>query len=98
MFALSLVVELEIKPQHWEDFLDRARIHRANILANEKGVERFDILVSEEAAHTVYLYETYVDQAALDLHFETPYMKEYQEITADWVAKRKRALCRNASV
>ena len=93
MNTLSLVVELEIKPEHWDAFLARAKTHRNNVFANEAGVDRFDILVSQDTDHTVYLYEAYADQAALDLHFSTAYLKEYIEDTGPWIAKRKRTLC-----
>ena len=93
MNTLSLVVELEIKPEYWDDFLARAKTHRSNVFANETGVDRFDILVSQDTDYTVYLYEAYADQAALDLHFATSYLQEYIEDTGPWIAKRKRTLC-----
>lgn len=90
MNEISLVVELEIKPENWDQFLARAKQHRANVFANEEGVDRFDILVSQDEDYKVFLYEAYADQAALDLHFGTPYMAEYMEDTAPWIAARKR--------
>ncbi len=94
MSRLVLLVELEIKPGQMDAFLARAREHRANVLANEPGCERFDLLAPEASGDTVFLYEVYADQAALDTHFGTEYMKEYLEDTGPMVAGRQRRLCR----
>jgi quinol monooxygenase YgiN len=97
MSTFALVVELELKPDQKEAFLARARRHREIVLAEEAGCHRFDLLVPEENGETVFLYEVYADQAALDAHFETPYMKQYLEDTGPMVAKRVRRLCRLAN-
>ena len=47
-----------------------------------------EIVLAEEAG---------CHQAALDAHFETPYMKQYLEDTGPMVAKRVRRLCRLAN-
>lgn len=93
MSTFALVVELELKPGTRDAFLARARTHRETVLANEAGCERFDLLTPEEDGNTVFLYEVYADQAALDTHFETPYMKQYLEDTGPMVANRVRRLC-----
>jgi quinol monooxygenase YgiN len=93
MSTFALVVELELKPGQMDAFLARARTHRDTVLAKEAGCERFDLLTPREAGNTVFLYEVYADQAALDAHFETPYMKQYLEDTGPMVASRVRRLC-----
>ena len=93
MSTFALVVELELKPGQKDAFLARARQHRETVLAREEGCERFDLLTPEEAGDRVFLYEVYADQAALDAHFETPYMKQYLEDTGPMVANRVRRLC-----
>ncbi len=50
-----------------------------------------------EDGDTVFLYEVYADQAAIDHHMETPYMKEYMADTGPMIANRKRRLCTLAS-
>ncbi len=93
MSTLVLLVELEIEPAQVQAFLARVRAHRTNVLKNESGCQRFDILTPEAGGNTVYLYEAYADQAALDLHLGTPYMKQYLEDTGPMVVKRTRNLC-----
>lgn len=89
--AIALFVEIELAPGTRDAFLARAHQHRANVLANEPGCERFDISVPEGTDDTIRLYEVYVDQAAFDLHMETDYMKAYREDTGSMVRERKLA-------
>ena len=83
----------EINPGNVDAFLARAREHRNNVLSNEPGCQRFDLLTPEESGPMVFLYEVYADKDALDAHFETPYMKAYLEDTGPMIANRKRTLC-----
>ena len=93
MSTLVLLVELTINAGQMDAFLARAREHRTNVLGNEPGCKGFELLVPTEGGDTVFLYEVYADQAALDAHFETPYMKQYLEDTGPMVANRVRRLC-----
>ena len=93
MTAIVLVVELEIVPGEKERFLARARVHRDNVLAGEPGCRQFDILAPQESDDAVILIEAYADAGALETHFNTPYMKEYQEDTGPMIAGRKRTPC-----
>ncbi len=93
MTTAVLIVELEIAPGRKVDFLARAREHRINVLNNEPGCQRFDLLSPQEGDDTVFLYEVYADQDALETHFNTRYVKEYLEDTNPMIANRKRILC-----
>ncbi len=93
MSTVALLVELEIAPGQKEDFLSRAREHRINVLNNEPGCQRFDLLSPQEDGDAVFLYEVYADKDALETHFNTPYMKEYLDDTGPMIADRKRTLC-----
>lgn len=93
MPAIALVVELDIVAGQKAAFIARALEHRENVRRNEPGCLRFDIVTSEEDADKVFLYEVYADAAALETHFNTPYMKQYLEDTGPMVARRKRNRC-----
>ena len=97
MTTLVLLVELTINAGQKDAFLTRAREHRTNVLGNEPGCKGFELLVPMEADDTVFLYEVYADQAAIDHHMETPYMKEYMADTGPMIANRNRTLCTLAS-
>ena len=97
MSSLVLLVELTINAGRMDAFLARAREHRTNVLNNEPGYQGFELLVRAEDGDTVFLYEVYADQAAIDHHMETPYMKESMADTGPMIANRDRKLCTLAS-
>jgi len=97
MSSLVLLVELTIDPEQMDAFLARARQHRTNVLKNEPGCKGFELLVPVEGENTVFLYEVYADQAAIDHHMQTPYMKQYLEDTGPMIVDRTRRLCSLAS-
>ncbi len=57
----------------------------------------FELLVPTTGGDTVFLYEVYADQAAIDHHMQTPYMKQYLADTGPMIAARERTLCSLAS-
>ncbi len=97
MSPLVLLVELTLNAGRMDAFLARAREHRSNVLSNEPDCRGFELLVPTEGGDTVFLYEVYADQAAIDHHMGTPYMKQYMADTGPMIAKRNRKLCTLAS-
>ena len=93
MPAIALVVQLDLEPGRREAFVARALRHRETVLANEPGCLRFDVLTSDEDENRVFLYEVYADEAALEHHFGTPWMKRYLEDTGPMIARRRRNRC-----
>ncbi len=96
MSSLVLLVELQMNPGQRDAFLARAGVHRSKVLDNEPGCQGFEVLVPAEDEDTVFLYEVYADQGALDAHLQTPYMQEYLADTGPMIGDRKRTLCRLA--
>ncbi len=94
MSKVALVVELGMVPGQRDAFLERARRHAETCLEEEAGCLRFDLLVPEDAGDQVFLYEIYVDQAAVDFHLATPRMARYLADTGPMIASRQRTLCR----
>ena len=97
MSTLVLLVELTLNVGQKDAFLDRARVHRSNVLSKEPDCKGFELLVPTDGSETVFLYEVYADQAAIDHHMATPYMKEYMADTGPMIAMRNRKLCTLAS-
>ncbi len=97
MSTLVLLVELTLNVGQKDAFLTRAREHRKNVLSKEPGCKAFELLAPTDGSETIFLYEAYVDQAAIDHHMETPYMKEYMADTCPMIANRNRTLCTLAS-
>jgi len=97
MTAIALVVEIQTQPGQRDALLARLRKHRDNVLAHEPGCLGFDILLAEDDADTLMLYELYRDDQALTDHDSAPYFQAYREATASMVAARRRILCRPAN-
>ncbi len=97
MSTLVLLVELTLNAGQKDAFLTRAREHRRNVLSKEPGCKAFELLAPTDGSETIFLYEAYVDQAAIDHHMETPYMKEYMADTGSMIAQRNRRLFNLAS-
>ena len=93
MSAIVLLVELKTAQGQREAYLARAREHRGNVIANEPGCQRFDIVVPDDGADMVYLYEVYADEAALETHMNTAYMQEYRADTGPMIAERTLNRC-----
>ncbi len=85
--------EMAISHRDFMRFLARALAHRENVLKNEPGCQRFDILVPREGGDTVLLYEVYADEEAVEAHMTTSYMQEYLSDTGPMITKRKRTFC-----
>jgi quinol monooxygenase YgiN len=93
MSAIVLLVQLDLNPGQKDAFVARALEHRGNVVTKEQGCLRFDLVLPDEGGDTVYLYEVYADDAALQTHFNSPYMKEYLADTAPMIAQRRRNQC-----
>lgn len=93
MSKLALVVELKMNPGKKDAFVARVKRHKKLCLEREKGCLQFDILVPSDGSNSVHLYEVYADQAAVDVHVNTPHMAEYRRDTDPMIAGRIRVLC-----
>lgn len=93
--ATGLIVHLEIVPGQRDEFAEIARAHGARSLALEGGrCLSFEVFVPVDSATQVILVEKYVDDAALQAHWDSPHMAEYSARVASMIADRKRYRCR----
>jgi quinol monooxygenase YgiN len=95
--AVALVVEIRTHSGQRDAFLARLRRHRDNVLANEPGCQRFDILLpAEDDGDGCFLYELYRDEQAFEDHNAASYFQDYRADTAAMIATRRRIVCRLA--
>jgi quinol monooxygenase YgiN len=78
MDGLVILVEFRLKPGTRDRFLAEVEPDARDSVAKEPGCRRFDVLVPEDEADVVWLYEIYDDAAAFDAHMETPHLKEFR--------------------
>jgi quinol monooxygenase YgiN len=97
MAELVLVVNIRIKPENVDKFM-------AEVLANckaaraEPGCKQFDVLVDRDDPTKIVLYEIYADEAAFEVHQQTPHFKHYLEKAVPLLASRERTFFRRAQV
>lgn len=77
---LVLWVELNVKPESRDRFIEVATKHAKITMDTEKGdVLRFDVVQDNEDPNTFYYYEIYSGRDAMDRHNQTPHRKAYGE-------------------
>ena len=93
MAKTGLVVKLTIEHGKMEEFLAIVRAHGAKSLELEPGCLRFDVLRPADAPDTVFLYEVYSDDEALQAHWDCERMAAYRERTGHMIAGREPSRC-----
>ncbi|OSQ35293.1 antibiotic biosynthesis monooxygenase [Thalassospira mesophila] len=72
---LVQMVHIDVKEGHIDEFVEAFRINYDGT-RSEEGNLRFDVLRNPEDPHKFTIYEVFRDNAALDVHRETPHYKE----------------------
>lgn len=72
---LVQMVHIDVKEGHVDEFVEAFRINYEGS-RKEEGNLRFDVLRDPENAHKFTIYEVFRDDAALDVHRNTPHYKE----------------------
>lgn len=85
--ALVVVVEMEIDPRHYRDFMALLKRNAENSRTSEEGCLIFDVCIPEEVPQppTVLLYELYSSSEAFDLHLQTEHFKEFDRLSRHMV-------------
>jgi (4S)-4-hydroxy-5-phosphonooxypentane-2,3-dione isomerase len=83
--VLALVVEFRIKPGHIGAFDDAIRANAQASLNQETGCRQFDVCRDPDDAALFFLYELYDDEAAIQLHLQSPHFLQMNSATATWV-------------
>jgi quinol monooxygenase YgiN len=92
--ATGLVVLLEIDPAQRDAFVEIARAHGTRSLHLEAGrCQRFDVFVPVASDTQVILVEQYVDDAALQSHWDSVHMAEYSARVEAMITNRTRYRC-----
>jgi len=82
---IIITASVELKPEHWEQAQVLAQSHSEASRA-EAGCVSHDWYPHPELAHTLFFFEQWQDQAAIDLHFAQPYSARLVECFRDWAA------------
>lgn len=93
MSTRSLIVEFKVKPGQRENFLDIIKDHAAGTLADEEGCQQFNVSIPDDDADTVWLYEQYKDEAALEIHKASPRLARNRERYTELIESRTIRVC-----
>jgi quinol monooxygenase YgiN len=89
MSQLAIFVELQTRPEAFDQFRAAMQKHAALSLKEDPGCRQFDILVPQESPHTLMLYEVYDDEASFQGHATSKHTAAHQAATRDLVVKRR---------
>src|SRR5437763_13647546 len=82
----ALFATIHIQPEHRDAFIAEMLGDARGSVGNEPGCFRFDVLQDDKDLNTIYLYEVYKDQAAMDAHVQTPHFIKWRDAVQDWYA------------
>jgi quinol monooxygenase YgiN len=88
MSRFAIIVEFKLRHGRLDQFHAEVLRNAKGSLDNEPGCQRFDVLVPEEQANRIVLYEIYDDEAVFQAHLQTPHFAAFDGIVRDWVAER----------
>ena len=83
-----VIATLHIHPEKRADFLEDARTVIAHTV-REAGCESYDLLSSITEPNEFLFVERWTSRDALAAHFETPHLREWRRLSADYVADSK---------
>ncbi len=90
MSRVALVVQMDMKPEHRDEFITIMRKHAENCLAVEEGCVYFDVSLARDHENRLVLYEVYRDQAAWDEHAASPHLAKTRESYEGMLQGRER--------
>ncbi len=90
MTALAILVKFTIPEDSMDRFMEAAQYDAKHSMQDEPGCQQFRILVSDDEPNTVYFFEVYDDQAALDSHRTQPHYAVYSKVAEEIGVSRER--------
>ena len=84
-----VVVNFDIKPSHWQEFLPAMKENARLSLEQEPGCRQFDICTSPNKPHSVFLYEVYDSEEAFKAHLASEHFVQFNALTSAWLAGKQ---------
>ena len=76
---IALVVSLQVRPGHLEEFLGAIGENAERSATDEPGCLYFDVVQSLDDDHRFLFYELYRDEAAVAAHRQAPHFARWRE-------------------
>ena len=90
MTALAILVKFTIPEDSMDRFMEAAHHDAEHSMQDEPGCQQFRILVPDDESNTIYFFEVYDDQAALDAHRTQPHYAVYSKVAEEIRVSRER--------
>lgn len=81
----TIIPEFKVKADKIEEFKDVIRQHARNSFSKEEGCLGFECAQDKEDPTRFFLWETYVDESALDIHRSSEHFQWYSDRAAPLV-------------
>lgn len=89
---IAVTVKFDIHSQHLETFNAALAVQARNSLDREPGCHQFDVAFDPASPTRIFLYETYDDRDAFDLHLASEHFQQFDAATRDWIAGKSVAV------
>jgi quinol monooxygenase YgiN len=83
-----VTVTFQVKPAYLAQFMPAMVANADESLLREPDCHQFDVCVSLDDPHRIFLYEVYESSAAFQVHLGMPHFKAFSQLTADWVESK----------
>ena len=93
MSKLAIVATIKTVSGKRDEYLKHLEAHAKRCLASEPGTLQFDILVPQEEADTVMLYEAYASLEAFQAHWNGASMQQIRQEAAGLQVSMKGVRC-----
>jgi (4S)-4-hydroxy-5-phosphonooxypentane-2,3-dione isomerase len=94
----ALFVTVRMKPEYRDQILKSALEDRRGSRDDEPGCLRFDVFQDDSDPNTIYFYEVYRDDAALEAHRAAPHYPACDNLPADWFVGQKAVAIRGEMI
>lgn len=93
MSAITLVVSIDVMPEHRDTFTHIVKRHARRTLDFESECHRFDVYQPTDGNADIVLVEVYEDEAAYQAHAISERMYEFSTLVKDMVAGQRTVKC-----
>ncbi|HEY9880714.1 MAG TPA: antibiotic biosynthesis monooxygenase [Leptolyngbyaceae cyanobacterium] len=84
-------VQVWVKPEHIEDFIQATQINHKNSIKEPEN-RRFDILQDKEDPSQFILYEAYETEEGAAAHKQTEHYLAWRDTVAPWMAQPRKGV------
>lgn len=97
MSEFVLIVNLKVKPQELDRFMQMALENAEATRTTESGCRQFDVVVDAEDPTQIAFYEVYDNAEAFEAHQQSAHFKHYLETAVPLLESRARTFYRRVA-